>query len=52
MIQIDEETKSDPDYVTSAPHDTFYKRLDEVGANRRLNLRWTDDMAEEPVAAD
>jgi glycine dehydrogenase subunit 2 len=52
MIQIDEETKSDPDYVTSAPHDTFYKRLDEVGANRNLNLRWSGDKAEELVAAD
>jgi glycine dehydrogenase subunit 2 len=52
MIQIDEESKSDPDYVTSAPHDTFYKRLDEVGANRNLNLRWAEEKAEELVAAD
>jgi glycine dehydrogenase subunit 2 len=52
MLQINDEAKDKPDYVTSAPHDTFYKRLDEVGANRNLNLRWTSDMAEEAVAAD
>ena len=26
--------------VTGAPHTTEYKRLDDVAANRNLNLRW------------
>jgi hypothetical protein len=32
--------------------DGFYKRLDEVGANRKLNLRWSEDKVEDLVAAD
>jgi glycine dehydrogenase subunit 2 len=52
MIQIADEAESNPDFVTSAPHDTFYKRLDEVGANRNLNLRWAGESPEEPLAAD
>jgi glycine dehydrogenase subunit 2 len=52
MLQIADEAENDPDYVTSAPHETFYKRLDEVGANRNLNLRWTPDQAKEAIAAD
>jgi glycine dehydrogenase subunit 2 len=51
-LQIAEEAISNPEYVASAPHTTEYKRLDEVGANRSLNLRWTPAKALEPVAAD
>ena len=40
MLQIAEEAEPDPDYVKSAPHTTEFKRLDDVGANRNLNLRW------------
>jgi hypothetical protein len=36
--------------VQHAPHNTEYGRLDEVGANRSLNLRWLPEHAKEPVA--
>jgi len=38
--------------VQNAPHTTEYKRLDEVAANRTLNLRWRPKAAEarEPEA--
>jgi glycine dehydrogenase subunit 2 len=52
MLQIADEAESNPEYVQSAPHTTEYKRLDEVGANRNLNLRWQSTPAPEPVAAD
>ena len=32
---------------SSAPHTTEYKRLDEVAANRTLNLRWRPEHAVE-----
>jgi glycine dehydrogenase subunit 2 len=40
MRQIADEAERDPDFVKSAPHTTEYKRLDDVAANRNLNLRW------------
>ncbi|HET8524157.1 MAG TPA: aminomethyl-transferring glycine dehydrogenase subunit GcvPB [Thermomicrobiales bacterium] len=53
MLEIAEEAETNPEWVRSAPHNTEFKRLDEVGANRNLNLRW---VAPEPepaaVAAD
>lgn len=52
MLQIADEAEQDPDNVTSAPHTTEYKRLDEVGANRNLNLRWVPDRELVAVAAD
>jgi glycine dehydrogenase subunit 2 len=54
MIQIAGEAENNPDYVKSAPHETEYKRLDDVAANRNLNLRWLPEHAEEKekVAAD
>ena len=52
MLQIAEEAETEPEKVTGAPYETEYKRLDEVGANRSLNIRWTPVRAEEPVAAD
>jgi hypothetical protein len=33
--------------VQQAPHTTEYKRLDEVTANRTLNLRWRPEHAAE-----
>jgi glycine dehydrogenase subunit 2 len=52
MRQIADEAETQPDYVTSAPHTTEYKRLDDVAANRNLNLRWLPERAQEPTAAD
>jgi glycine dehydrogenase subunit 2 len=52
MLTIADEAENDPEYVQAAPHETFYKRLDEVRANRQLNLRWQPEMAEERAAAD
>lgn len=40
MLQIAEEAANNPEMVTSAPHNTEYKRLDEAGANRNPNQRW------------
>lgn len=52
-LQIAEEAKTNPEYVAHAPYTTETKRLDEVGANRTLNLRWTAPVAEaEAIAAD
>jgi glycine dehydrogenase subunit 2 len=53
MLDIAEEAETNPEWVRSAPHNTEFKRLDEVGANRNLNLRWVAP-APEPaaVAAD
>jgi glycine dehydrogenase subunit 2 len=51
MRTIAEESEQNPEFVKSAPHTTEYKRLDEVGANRNLNLRW-ETPAREAVAAD
>ena len=40
MRTIAEEAKNDPELVTSAPQKTPVKRVDEVKANRELNVRW------------
>ena len=40
MKQIARESAETPEIVRSAPHTTEYKRFDEAGANRKLNLRW------------
>ena len=40
MLQIDDESKSEPDTVTSAPHSLPNKRLDEARAARQPVLRW------------
>ncbi|MDQ3467433.1 MAG: aminomethyl-transferring glycine dehydrogenase subunit GcvPB [Chloroflexota bacterium] len=50
MRQIADEVDESPEIVTGAPHRTEFKRLDEVGANRKLNLRW-QPAAEERAAA-
>jgi glycine dehydrogenase subunit 2 len=51
MRQIAQEAEQTPEYVMSAPHTTEFKRLDEVAANRNLNLRWVAP-EREAVAAD
>jgi glycine dehydrogenase subunit 2 len=52
MRQIAQEAAETPEVVQNAPHNTEYGRLDEVGANRSLNLRWLPEhaAAKEPVA--
>ncbi|WP_038038575.1 aminomethyl-transferring glycine dehydrogenase subunit GcvPB [Thermorudis peleae] len=50
MLQIADEAEHNPELVQHAPHRTFYKRLDEVRANRELNLRW-EPQTREAVAA-
>jgi len=40
LIAIAGEAASDPDIVTSAPHDAPVRRLDEATAARQPNLRW------------
>ena len=40
MKQIARESAETPELVKTAPHTTEFKRFDEAGANRRLNLRW------------
>ncbi len=40
MRSIRRECENDPETVRSAPHTTPVKRLDEVKANRELNVRW------------
>ncbi len=54
MRQIADEAENTPELVTSAPHTTEMKRLDEVGANRSLNVRWKPaaEPSTVPVAAD
>jgi glycine dehydrogenase subunit 2 len=51
MLQIADEAAESPEVVTGAPHTTEFKRLDEVGANRNLNLRW-QPTEQRAVAAD
>jgi glycine dehydrogenase subunit 2 len=52
MRQIAEEAENTPEVVTNAPHTTEFKRFDEAGANRNLNLRWRTALAPVPIAAD
>jgi glycine dehydrogenase subunit 2 len=40
LIAIAAEAETDPEIVTSAPHDTPVRRLDEATAARQPNLRW------------
>lgn len=43
MLQIDKESKEEPDLVTNAPHTAPLKRLDEATANRNLNIKWSPE---------
>ena len=47
MRHIHREAAETPEVVQQAPHTTEYKRLDEVAANRTLNLRWRPEQAVE-----
>jgi glycine dehydrogenase subunit 2 len=47
MRQIAQEAAETPEVVQESPHTTEYKRLDEVAANRALNLRWRPEDAAE-----
>ncbi len=40
MLDIADEVENDPEVVKNAPHTTPVKRLDEVAANRKPNVRW------------
>jgi glycine dehydrogenase subunit 2 len=40
MIAIADEAETEPEIVKGAPHSTYLRRLDEVGAARRPVLRW------------
>jgi glycine dehydrogenase subunit 2 len=40
LIQINQEANESPQIVLNAPHNTPVARLNEVKANRELNLRW------------
>ena len=52
LNQIADEAENEPEKVTGAPYTTEYKRLDEVSANRSLNLRWKPEKEEASQAAD
>jgi glycine dehydrogenase subunit 2 len=41
MRQINEETRTNPEIVKTAPHTTVVGRLDQALAARKPNLRWT-----------
>jgi glycine dehydrogenase subunit 2 len=41
MVSIAREARENPQMVLNAPHTTPVKRLDEAGAARNLNVRWT-----------
>jgi glycine dehydrogenase subunit 2 len=51
MLQIADEAEQNPELVTGAPHTTEYKRLDDVAANRNLNLRWAPVREQELATA-
>ncbi|MGD2108674.1 MAG: aminomethyl-transferring glycine dehydrogenase subunit GcvPB [Phycisphaerae bacterium] len=42
MLEIADEVENDPDTVRSAPHTTVVRRLDEVAASRKPNVRWRE----------
>lgn len=52
MLQIADEAETNPEFVQGAPYTTEFKRLDEAGANRNLNLVWKPVVVAEAVAAD
>ena len=40
MLRIADEAKNDPQRLKEAPHNTPIRRMDEVSANRKLDVRW------------
>jgi glycine dehydrogenase subunit 2 len=51
LLQIAREAAETPELVTSAPHTTDFKRFDEAGANRKLNVKWVAEQPEPAAAA-
>jgi glycine dehydrogenase subunit 2 len=45
-VAILREAESDQELVTTAPHDTPLRRLDEGRAARQLDLRWAFESSE------
>lgn len=45
LLAIANEVETDAEKVKSAPHTTPIARMDEVGANRRLNVRWRPNVS-------
>ncbi len=43
LLKIADEAADDPQRLKDAPHTTPIRRMDEVGANRKLNVRWRAD---------
>ena len=41
-LPIADEIEQDPATVRSAPHTMCVKRMDEVAASRKPNVRWTE----------
>jgi len=41
MLEIADEVENDPEVVRTAPHTAPVKRLDEVAASRKPNVRWS-----------
>ena len=52
MRQIADEAETNPELVQGAPYTTEFKRLDEAGANRKLNIVWKAPAEEIAAAAD
>ncbi len=48
MLAIADEIRNDPDVVLTAPHTTPVKRLDEVAASRKPNVRWKPRNVKKP----
>ena len=49
LIAIADEARTDPEVVTSAPHASPVRRLDEATAARQPDLRWRPMTGAEPV---
>lgn len=45
MIKMADEARDQPELLRSAPHDMPVGRLDEVGANRKPNVRWRPEQS-------
>ena len=43
MLAIADEARTNPELLRTAPHTTPVGRLDEVAANRKVNVRWTGE---------
>lgn len=48
MNQIDQECRQNPEVVLNAPSKTPIRRIDEVQAARKPNLRWSPDQESQP----